>query len=95
MPLLKSAVLESMAAGLPVVASEVGGIPELVENGRTGYLVQPGDTDGLSSALISLLTHERRRRSMGRAGYLRIANHFQIDDKVKELETVYENLIHQ
>jgi glycosyltransferase involved in cell wall biosynthesis len=59
------AVLEAMAAGLPVVASRVGGIPELVEHGRTGELVTPGDASALAECLVRLLLSEELRRSMG------------------------------
>jgi glycosyltransferase involved in cell wall biosynthesis len=50
-----TAVVEAMAAGLPVVASAVGGAPEYIEHGRNGYLVEPGDVDGFVSACVSLL----------------------------------------
>src|SRR5919201_317243 len=61
-------VLEAMAHGKPVVASAVGGIPELVEDGVTGFLVEPGDVDGLRGALQRLLDDPALRRRMGREG---------------------------
>jgi glycosyltransferase involved in cell wall biosynthesis len=60
-------VLEAMAHGRPVVATAVGGIPELVEDGVTGFLVAPGDVDGLRGALERLLGDPVLRRRMGRA----------------------------
>ena len=62
-----NAIMEAMAAGLPVVASNVGGIPELVEDGRTGHLVQPGDAAALASSLIGLLEQPQRLEEFGRA----------------------------
>jgi glycosyltransferase involved in cell wall biosynthesis len=59
------AVLEAMAAGLPVVASRIGGIPELVEHGRTGELVTPGDASAFAESLIRLLVSGELRRRMG------------------------------
>ena len=66
-------VLEAMAHGRPVVASAVGGIPELVENGVTGYLVEPGDVAGLRAAIERLLADPALRRRMGRAARERVA----------------------
>jgi glycosyltransferase involved in cell wall biosynthesis len=61
-------VLEAMAAGLPVVASRVGGVPEQVLDGRTGTLVEPGDADGLADALGRLAADGPRARALGAAG---------------------------
>lgn len=61
------AVVEAMAAGLPVVASAVGGIPELVAPGVTGELFPPGDADAMAAHLVALLTSPERRASMGAA----------------------------
>lgn len=65
-------VIEAMAMGLPVVGARVGGIPELIEHGRTGILVDPGDPRALADALADLLTSEDRRRAMGQAGRERV-----------------------
>jgi glycosyltransferase involved in cell wall biosynthesis len=66
-------VLEAMAHGKPVVASAVGGIPELVEDGVTGLLVEPGDVAGLRAALERLLADPMLRRRLGRAARKRVA----------------------
>lgn len=66
-------VIEAMAHGRPVVATTVGGIPQLVEDGRTGYLVPPRDAPALRSALERVLADADLRRSMGRAGRERIS----------------------
>src|SRR5919197_1364180 len=66
-------VLEAMAHGRPVVASAVGGIPELVEDGGTGLLVEPGDVAGLRAALERLLADPALRRRLGRAARARLA----------------------
>jgi glycosyltransferase involved in cell wall biosynthesis len=66
-------VLEAMAHGRPVVATNVGGIPQLVEDGRTGYLVEPGDSDALRGALVRLLEDAQLRATMGAAGRERVA----------------------
>jgi colanic acid/amylovoran biosynthesis glycosyltransferase len=66
-------VLEAMAHGKPVVASAVGGIPELVEDGVTGLLVEPGDVAGLRAAIERLLADPMLRRRLGRAARARVA----------------------
>jgi glycogen synthase len=65
-------VLEAMAHGRPVVATRVGGIPDLVEDGVTGLLVEPGDRDALRAALERLLADPELRRRMGREARRRV-----------------------
>ncbi|MEA2389963.1 MAG: hypothetical protein QOK31_72 [Solirubrobacteraceae bacterium] len=65
-------VIEAMAHGRPVVAAAVGGIPDLVEDGVTGFLVEPGDVSGLRAAIDRLLADPELRRRMGVAGRARI-----------------------
>jgi glycosyltransferase involved in cell wall biosynthesis len=69
-------VLEAMAAGLPVVASRVGGIPELVVDGETGFLVPPGDAYGLAYAIDRLLGDATLRERFGAAGRCRVEGGF-------------------
>jgi glycosyltransferase involved in cell wall biosynthesis len=71
-------VLEAMAAGLPVVASAVGGLPEMVVEGETGYLVAPGDPDALAEALARLVADPEARRRMGEAGRRRARERFDL-----------------
>jgi glycosyltransferase involved in cell wall biosynthesis len=72
-------VLEAMAAGLPVVASRVGGVPEQVVDGVTGVLVEPGDPDDLAGALGRLVGDARLRRRLGGAGRARAEQAFDLD----------------
>lgn len=65
-------LMEAMACSKPVVATRVGGVPELVTNGVEGLLVEPGDVRGLSEAINSLLSDRRARKRMGRAGKARV-----------------------
>jgi glycosyltransferase involved in cell wall biosynthesis len=66
-------VLEAMTARLPVIATAVGGVPEQVEDGVTGILVQPGREQAFSEALAMLSQQPERRRKMGEAGGARVA----------------------
>ena len=87
------AALEAMAEGLPVVATSVGGLPEVVEDGQTGYLVPPSDVATLSERLRLLILDPKRRRAMGAAGRERARNHFSVDRMVAEIAAIYDSLV--
>jgi glycosyltransferase involved in cell wall biosynthesis len=82
-------VLEAMAAGVPVVASAVGGIPDQVRHDEEGVLVPPDDPDALAGALGSLLEDPARARRLGEAGRRRTENEFSHDALVRRIEAVY------
>ena len=85
-----NAIMEAMATGLPVVASNVGGIPELVEDGRTGHLVQPGDATALADSVIALLQQPQRLEEFGRAGRSKVEQSYSFDRMVAQFEDLYE-----
>jgi glycosyltransferase involved in cell wall biosynthesis len=76
---LPISVLEAMAAGLPIVASNVGGLPEMVEEGANGMLVPAGDSDGLARALEALVDDPALRRRQGEQSRRRLVESFSID----------------
>ena len=84
-----NAIIEAMAAGLPVVATSVGGIPELVTEGVTGRLVPPGDANAIAEALIDLLDAPERAASFGRAGRRTIEQTYSFDRMVAQFESLY------
>jgi glycosyltransferase involved in cell wall biosynthesis len=84
--------LEGAAAGLPVVASDAGGLPEVVEDGRTGLLVPPGDPAALAAALARLAADPPAAAAMGTAGAAAVAARFTTERMVDELEAVYDRL---
>jgi glycosyltransferase involved in cell wall biosynthesis len=86
-------VLEAMAAGLPVVATRVGGLPELVAPGETGWLTPPRDPAALAAALSHLLADSRTREAFGRAGHQRVARRFPLAAMVRNHEAVLEKLL--
>ena len=79
-------LLEGMRAGLPIVASRVGGIPEVVADGETAILVDAADSDALGKATITLLGDGERRKTMGEAGRARWRQCFSYDTMLNELE---------
>jgi glycosyltransferase involved in cell wall biosynthesis len=85
-------VYEAMASGKAVVASRVGGIPELVVDGQTGLLTKPGDAAQLSDAISALLLDADRRKAMGRAGGLRIQQLTNLAENVSRRLAVYQDV---
>ena len=81
-----------MSAEVPVVASNIGGVPEVVEHGETGYLHDPGDTAGFVSSVLKLLSNERLRRTMGRRARRVAKQRFSTDEMVDRYIRVYESL---
>ncbi|HST97760.1 MAG TPA: glycosyltransferase [Geodermatophilus sp.] len=86
------AVLEAAAQGVPVVASAVGGVPELVDDGTTGLLVPPGDADALSGALTRLLSDPAGAGRLGRAGWARVRSRHPPTAHVVALQEVYRRV---
>jgi glycosyltransferase involved in cell wall biosynthesis len=85
--------LEAMAAGLPVVATNAGGLPELVQDAETGLLVPPEDPPALADALRKLLADPVLRRAMGRAGHVRVRERFSVHRMTDEITQVYEDIL--
>ena len=89
---LGTSLLDAMALSKPTVASDTGGIPEVVSHGETGLLVPPRDSRELASAITKLLKDPERRERMGRAGRERVARLFSADQMVEKTLRVYRNL---
>jgi glycosyltransferase involved in cell wall biosynthesis len=90
---LSNVVLESMAAGVPVVATSVGGTPEVIEEGRTGLLVPPADPAALARAMTHLLNEPGLAAHMGRSGRRVIEEKFSMQQMVRNTEQLYSDLL--
>jgi len=90
---MPNVIMEAMAAGKPVVATAVGGTPELVVPGETGLLVPPQDPEALALACQQMLENPARALAMGQAGRRRIENFFSIEKMVRDTENIYQRLL--
>jgi len=90
---LSITLLESMRCGIPVVATRVGGNPEVVIEGETGYLVPPGDVSAFASRATALLMSRELRKRMGEEGRRRVERHFLLRDVAKRYEEIYEGFL--
>jgi glycosyltransferase involved in cell wall biosynthesis len=90
---ISNSILEAMAQALPVIATDVGGNPEVVISGHTGYIVPPGDRKELANAILSLLDDPTRRFAMGREGQQRVSTVFSPDAMVEATERVYAGVL--
>jgi len=89
---LGSSALMAMAYGLPVVASRVGGLPEVVEEGRTGWLIESGSPAALAKAILDAASDRARLRQWGWNGRER-AREFTVDIMVRRTEALYRRLL--
>jgi glycosyltransferase involved in cell wall biosynthesis len=87
------AALEAQAMELPVVASDVDGLPDVVENGRTGVLVPPGEPDALAAAIAMLAESRDLRTDMGRAGRALVEARYRWEENVAQMERVYKHVL--
>lgn len=84
---------EAMAYHLPVIASRCGGVPEVVEEGVTGELVEPDDYEGLASRIVALIQQPEMRQRLGQAGYQRYKERFTQEREVRQYENLFAELI--
>jgi glycosyltransferase involved in cell wall biosynthesis len=85
-------LLESMAVGIPVVATRVGGNPEIVIDGVTGYLIPPADPRAMAEAILHLLDMPNEATEMGAAGRTRVEENFSVESMVRSYERLYTSL---
>ena len=85
-------LLESCAAQVPMVATSVGGIPEVIDEGRTGYLVPAGDATALANHIVALLDNEAQRRALGRAARDRVRSEFSFAEMGRRYYELFKRL---
>jgi glycosyltransferase involved in cell wall biosynthesis len=86
-------IIEALAAGRAVVATKVGGVPDVVDEGETGYLVPPGDTQALADRLEILARDPDRSAEMGRIGRERVLRRYAVERLVEDVDALYRELL--
>jgi starch synthase len=86
-------LLEAMLAGLPIVGTRVSAIPEIVDDGTTGLLAPPGDSEAVAAALSLLLADPQRGRTLGQAGRQRAHDEFSVAHMTDRTIAVYESVM--
>jgi len=87
------AILEASACALPVIVTNVGGLPEVVEDGVTGIIIPKDDHHALAKAIEKLLLNQELRDTMGRAGLKRVIDYYNWEDSVTIMENIYKNAV--
>ena len=86
-------ITEAMACRIPVVATSVGGIPEIIVNGKNGILVEPDDSDSLCNAICSILDNDIFREQLGNNGYQNICSKFTAEHTGNNYVTLYRRIL--
>jgi glycosyltransferase involved in cell wall biosynthesis len=86
-------LVEAMAAGKPVIATDAGGVPEIVTHGQNGWLIPPSDPARMADAICHLLSHPEETARMAVRGQQRVAERFTIERTARDVEAVYEALL--
>lgn len=86
-------IIEALAAGKPAVATRVGGVPDVVDEGETGYLVRPGDTHALAERLALIAADPERAREMGETGRARVLERYAVERLVGDIDALYRKLL--
>jgi glycosyltransferase involved in cell wall biosynthesis len=85
--------IEALAGGCPVVATRVGGVPDVVTDGEDGFLVEPGDVEGLAERLALLANDPALRAAMGGAGRDRMRSRYAVDRLIDDIDRLYRDLL--
>lgn len=91
---LPYAIIEAMASGLPIVASSVGGIPDVIRNGENGFLIEPGDIQGLVYYLETLIKDSNLRESIGVKNHLYAITEYSVDTNLCKLEKIFSKVLY-
>ncbi len=90
---LSNSLLEALSVGLPVLATSVGGTPDVISHGKNGYLILPDDVPGLKTGLLTLLSDRSLRAQLGKGARQRILTDYSLDSVATRLEVLYHSLL--
>lgn len=83
-------VLDAMGYGLPIVTTNVGGIPRIVHEGKNGFMCEPGNTAGFAEAITQILTESNMRKNMGKHSLAIVKGHYSLENHLEEIGKVYQ-----
>ncbi|MDZ7722125.1 MAG: glycosyltransferase family 4 protein [candidate division KSB1 bacterium] len=87
-------LLEAMAAGLPIVSSRAGGIPDMIDDCRHGYLLNPGDVQGIAASIDTVWKEPARREKMAALNRQRVKRNYTIERCADKISQLYQELLH-
>ena len=90
---VSNSVLEYMSTAKPVVATRVGSLPEMVEEGKTGFLIEPGDWQAMAERIVTLLQDRTLAKRMGKAGREKVERCYTVEQMVRQTEALFERLL--
>ena len=90
---LPTVLIEAGAASLPVVATNVGGTREIVQDGVSGYIVEPGDFNHLANRVVEILQNHTLAETMGRKAHAQVVKTFTLKNQAQEMKTIYEKIL--
>lgn len=91
---LPISILEAMSYSLPIISTNVGGIPEILKNGENGFIISPGDKDAMYRAILELMNNEKLRIDMGKASYSKVQEHMP-GFVERQLSDLYRSLLNE
>lgn len=91
---LPISILEAMSYSLPIISTNVGGIPEILKNGENGFIITPGDKDAIYRAILELMNNEKLRMDMGKASYSKVQEHMP-GFVERQLNDLYRSLLNE
>lgn len=86
-------ILEAMGYGLPIIASNVGGIPQLVEDGKNGFMVKPGDIDGFATAILNIIKNDDLNYEMGKSSLEKADEKYSLEGHIEKIKVLYEAVL--
>lgn len=92
---LPMAILESMAYGIPCISTNIASIPEVIFDNKNGFLIRPGDIEGLAKSLLELINNFDKRKRFSENSYDLITKNFSLDNHVSQLISLYHNLLEE
>ena len=88
-------ILEAMGYGLPIVTTNVGGIPQLVENGKNGYMIDPGKIDDFAKVILELIGNDELIYCMGKESIEKAYEKYSLEKHLEKVCKLYENVLRE